>query len=105
MTRQPAALVRVIFSMTGNTKSHLKLFLLQSIHCLNSAVAFFTFKIPFNVPLVVEENVLRHVVHLSPRRGGTGIEIIMFFQNLRMLGNNVRMTVQALFNRRYPRVR
>lgn len=104
MARQPTSHVCIVLFMTIDTKPHFESFGLNPIHILDFSVAFYALDIFFDVPLVVEQNMLRNVEDLFPRRRGLGVEIFVLLLNPRMIGNDVVMTVETFFNRRQPRM-
>jgi hypothetical protein len=67
-------------------------------------MAFLTRHFFSDMSSVVEHHVLRQIIRFSPGRGGLGVEIPMFFFDLRMIGNNVFMAVETLLHRGEPRV-
>ena len=52
------------------------------------------------MPLVVEEDMLRQVIGLSPRCGRPGIEVFMLLLDLWVIGNNVLVAIETLFHGR-----
>lgn len=89
--------------MTLNTKPHLKSYSLDSVHGFNVPMAFSTGQAFSDVALVIEKNELRNVVNLYPRYWRLRFKIPMLLSYFRMVGNNVLVTIEALFHRRYPR--
>ncbi len=51
-----------------------------------------------DVSLVIEEHVFGHIVDFVPGCRAIGIEILMFFLNPGMVGDNIFVTVQAFFH-------
>jgi hypothetical protein len=100
MTRQPTIKVSLLFPMTFDTESHLEIFTLNSIHLLNSTVAFLTGHFLFNVALMIKHDMFRQIICLDPGRGRIGIEIPVFLQYLWVFGNNVVVAIQTFFHRR-----
>lgn len=90
--------------MTIDTKSHLEAMTLEPVHGLHCTVALMTSEVFSYVPLMIEQYVLRYVVHLLPRGGGLVVEIPVLLLDPGMFGNDVLVTVQTLFNRWQPRV-
>jgi len=88
-----------------DAKSHFELGILQPIHGFHLSVALFAHDLPPDVPFMVEKDMLWKVIDLDPRRGCLGIEIVMFFLYLRVISNDVFVTVKAFFHSRNPRVR
>jgi hypothetical protein len=78
VTRQPAADIGILFSMTLNTFTHAPVFIRQSLKILHLSVAFLTGDFVVNMALVIEKNVFGYVIDFYPRRGGFGVKISMF---------------------------
>ena len=57
-----------------------------------------------DMALMVEEHMLGYVIDFYPRCRCLGVEITVFYLNPRVLGDDVVVTVQAFFHRRYSRV-
>ena len=70
---------------------------------LHLAVALLTRYLLVDVPLMVEQDVLGHVVHFCPGGRLLGVEIFVFLLNPGVLFNNVVVAVQTLFHRRHSR--
>jgi len=90
--------------MAVNTESHLEAVTLESVHGLHRTVALLTGKVFPYVSLMIEQYMLRKIVHFLPRGGGLVVEVPVLFLNPGMVGNNVLVTVQALFHRWQSRV-
>ena len=89
--------------MTCDALLHVPYFVRQPVQVLNLTVALLAGYIFVNMPLMVEEDVLRQVVDLTPRGRGVGVEIFMFLLNPGMLFDDVVMAVQTQFHRRQSR--
>lgn len=87
--------------MAVHTEPHLEAVTLESVHGLHRTVAFLASKIFPYVSLMIEQYMLWEVVHFLPRGGGLVVEIPVLFLNPGMVGNDVLVTVQTLFHRRY----
>jgi hypothetical protein len=87
-----------------NAKPHFELGVLEPIHGLYLPVTLFAHDLLLDVPLVVEKNVLREIVDLDPRCRRLGIEVPVLLFDLRVIGNNVLVTVKTFFHSGYPRV-
>lgn len=90
--------------MAFDAKSHFKAFAFQAVHLSNLAVAGFAGDFLFDVSFVVEDHVLGQFEDFHPRRGRVAVEIVVFFLDLRMVGDDVIVAVQALFHWRESRV-
>ena len=100
MTRQPAVYIDFPFKVTGDALLHVPYFVRQPVQVLNLAVALLAGYLFVDMPLMVEEDVLRQVVDLTPGGRGVGVEIFMFLLNPGMLFDDVVMAVQTQFHRR-----
>jgi hypothetical protein len=89
--------------MAVHTEPHLEAVTLESVHFLHRTVAFLAGNFFPYVPLMIEQYVLRNVVYFLPRGGRFVVEIPVLFLNPGMIGNDVLVTVQTLFHRRYSR--
>ena len=69
------------------------------MHRLHSTMAFLTFDVAVDVPLMVKKDMLCHQIDLFPRRGRLRIKISMFFLYPRMIGDNIIMTMKTFFHR------
>ena len=103
MTRQPAIDIGILFIVTFQAHPHAPFFVRQSLNVLNLPVAFLAGDFPVDVPLMVEQDVLGHIVNLFPRRGGLGIEVFVLLLNPGVFFDDVIMAVQTLFHRRNAR--
>jgi hypothetical protein len=103
VARQPAVYIDFPLKVTGDALVHVPYFVWQPVQVLNLTVALLAGYIFVNMPLMVEEDVLRQVVDLTPGGRGFGVEIFMFLLNPGMLFDNVVMAVQTKFHRRQSR--
>ena len=85
--------------MAINTESHFKAVALEPMHGLYRAVALLTGNLLPYVALMIEQYMLRKVVHPLPWSGRLGVEIPVLFLDPGMVGNDVLVTVKALFHR------
>jgi hypothetical protein len=90
--------------MTVNAESHLEAVTLESVLGLHRAMALLTGEVFPYVSLVIEQYVLRNVVHFFPRGGGLVVVVPVLFLYPGMLGNDVLVAVQTLFHRWQSRV-
>ncbi len=102
MACQPAIYRCFFFAVAFDTKTHLKTPALESIHGLNRTMAFLTFNLLFNVPLMVEKYMFRHKEHFLPRNGLLSLQKRVLLLNPGMIGNDVSMTKKAFFDRWNP---
>jgi hypothetical protein len=56
----------------------------------------------FNVPFVIEKDMLREIIDLDPRDRCPAVEILVYLSDLRMIGDHVSVTVETLFHGRDP---
>ena len=104
MTCEPAVKVGFLFPVAINKESHLEAMTLEPVHGLHRAVALLTSNFLPYVALMIEQYMLRKVVHPLPWSRRLGVEIPMLFLDPGMVGNDVLVTVQALFHRWQARV-
>ena len=86
--------------MAFDTFSHAPVFVWQSLQVFNLPVTFPARNFAVDVPLVIKQYMLCHVIHFYPGCRGIRIEVAMLNLNPGMVGNNIFMAVQAFFNRR-----
>ena len=96
MASQPTTDIGPLLPVAGNAKAHFEPLAFEAIHCFDLSVAGFAGDLLADMPLVSENHVLGQVKHLDPGRGGVGVEVIVFFFYLRMIGDDILMTEQAL---------
>jgi len=101
---QPTVQIGRFTLMTFNAESHLKSFSPNSIHGLNLSMTLLTFDFLFNVSLMIKQNVFRKIEGFFPWCRRPRIKIFMFLSYPGVIGNDVLMTVKALFDRWDPRV-
>ena len=87
--------------MAVHTEPHLEAMTLEPVHFLDRTVTFLAGNFFPYVPLMIEQYMLRNVVYFLPRGGRLVVEIPVLFLNPGMVGNDVLVTVQTLFHRRY----
>ena len=104
MTCQPAVEVGLLFSVAINTESHFKAVTLEPVHGLHRAVALLTGNLLPYVALMIEQYMLRKVVHPLPWSRCLSVEIPVLFLDPGMVGNDVLVTVKTFFHRRQSRV-
>jgi hypothetical protein len=104
VTCQPAVKVGFLFPVAINTESHLEAMTLEPVHGLHRAVALLTSNFLPYVALMIEQYMLGKVVHPLPWSRRLGVEIPVLFLDPGMVGNDVLVTVQALFHRWQARV-
>jgi hypothetical protein len=93
VARQPATDVDFALAVASYAKGHEKDLALNPVHVLDLAVALLAGNLLSYVTLMVEQDVLSQVVRLFPGRGCASVVISMFFQNLRMFGDDVFMAI------------
>ena len=104
MTCQPAVKVGLLFPMAINTESHFKAVILESVHGLHRAVALFAGDFFSYVALMIEQYVLREVVHPLPWCWRLGVEVPVLLLDLGMIGNDVLVAMQTLLHRWQSRI-
>jgi hypothetical protein len=100
MACQPAAEVSIFLAVALDALSHAPVFVRESLEVLHLTVTFLTGDFVVNMALVIEKNVFGYVIDFYPRGGGLSVKIPMLLKDLRVLGNNILVTVQAFFYRR-----
>ena len=100
MACQPTIQIGLVLAVTLHTKSHLEAKIREPILLLDLAVALFTGEPFADMPLMVEKHMLGYIKDLTPGRRGLGIEIVVLFSNLRVIGDNILMAKETLFHRR-----
>ena len=103
MTGQPAVYICFLLFVAFDTYPHPPLFVRQPLNVLNLTVAFLAGNFAVDVPLVIEQDMLGHIIYFHPGGRGLGVEIFVLFLDLRMFFNNIIMAVQTLFHRRDTR--
>ena len=93
VTCEPAVKVGFLFPVAINAKSHLEAMTLEPVLGLHRAVALLTGNLLPNVALMIEQDVLREVVHPLPWSRRLGVEIPMLFLDPGMFGNDVPVTM------------
>ena len=104
MACQPAVHVGIAFIVAFQAHPHPPFLVRQALIVLNLSVAFLAGNLTVDVPLVIEQNMLGHIVDFFPGRGCFRVVIFMLLLNPGMLFNDIVVAVQALFHRRDARV-
>ena len=100
MACQPAVEVGIFLSMAQDAFLHVPNLLRQALEVLHLAMTLRTGDFAVNMTLVIKQHVLGHIIDLYPGRWRVGVKIFVFLFYPGMVGDNILMTVQALFNRR-----
>ena len=103
MTRQPAIHIGILLLMTFQAHPHAPVFVRQPVKVLNLPVAFPAGNFTVNMTLMIEQDMLGHIVDFYPGGRGIGVEILVLFLNPGMFFDDIVMAVQALFHRRNAR--
>ena len=103
MTRQPAIDIGILFIVTFQAHPHAPFFVRQSLNVLNLPVAFLAGNFAVDVPLMVKQDVLGHIVYFHPGGGGLGVEVFVLLLDPGMFFDDVIMAVQTLLHRRNAR--
>jgi hypothetical protein len=101
---EPASKIHLALAVALDAKLHIEILSPDAVHGFDSPMTFLTVNLFSDVTLVVEENVFGQIVGLLPRCRCPGVIIAVFLQNLRMIGYDVIMAVQAFLHRRQSRV-
>ena len=106
MTRQPAVQVRPQITVAANTEAHLKFDRLQAVFGFHVAVAFGAIEPgPLNVGNVVEKDEIGNPEDAHPGDRLLLVEMLLLFQDLRVLGNDIFMAEKTFCHRRNPCIR
>ena len=106
MTRQPAIQVRPQLPVAGNTKAHLEFNRLQAVFGFYIPVAFGAVEPgPLYVGNMVEIDEIGNPEDAHPGDRLLLLKMLLFFQDLRMLGNNIFMAEKTFFHRWNSRIR
>ena len=106
MTSQPAVQVRPQFSVAGDTETHLKSNLLQAVFGLYVPVAFGAVEPgPFDVGDMVEIDEVGNPEDAHPGDRLLPVEMLLLFENLRMLGNDIFVAKKTFFHWGKSRIR
>ena len=103
MTGQPAINVGILLLMTFQAHTHLPILGRQPVKVFYLSVAFPAGNFAVDMPLMIEQHVFGHVVHLDPGRGGLGVEILVLLLDPGVFFNNIIVAVQTFFHRRNAR--
>ena len=103
MTGQPAVYICVLLFVAFDTYPHPPLFVGKPLNVLNLTVAFLAGNFAVDVPLVIEQDVLGHIIYFHPGGGGLGVKVFVLLLDLRVFFNNIIVAVQTLFHRRNAR--
>ena len=103
MTRQPAIDIGILLIVTFQAHSHAPIFVRQSLNVLNLTVAFLAGNFTVDMALMIEQDMLGHIVDFFPGSGGLAIEILMLLLDPGMFFDDIIMAVQTLFHRRNAR--
>ena len=93
MAREPAVHVGLALPMAGNAEFHIKIAPFDTVHCLDGAVTFPAFYVFFDMTLMIEQNVLGQIIHLSPRYRYLIVKISVLLLNLGVIGDNIVVAV------------
>ena len=104
VTRQPAIDIGILLIVAFQAHSHPPLLVRQSLNVLNQTVAFLAGNFAVDVPLMIEQDVLGHIVDLFPGSRGLGVEVFVLLLDPGMFFDDVVMAVQTFFHRRNARM-
>ncbi len=101
MTCQPAVGIGIFLEMAFQAHAHAPVFMGQTVQFGDLSVTFLAGDFTVDVALMIEQDMLGHIVDFYPRCWRFGVKVAVLFLDPWMLGNNIVVTVQALFHRRY----
>ncbi len=105
MARQPAVELRSPLPVAVDAETHLEIDRNKPVQGAHRTVAFGAVEFgPLDMGDVVEEDKVRNPVNPDPRNRLSAIKMLLFLYDLGVMGNDVLMTVEALFHRGNPRV-
>jgi len=104
MTRQPAVQGCVLLLVAVYAECHLKVNLNQTVVSFHVAVAHRTIDIGPNMGLVIELHVVGNVVDPHPGHRRLCVKMPSFLHDLRVLGNDVRVTEKTERHGRNARI-
>ena len=104
MTRQPAVQGCVLLLVAVYAECHLKVNLNQTVVSFHVAVAHRTIETSPNMGLVIELHVVGDVVDPHPGHRRLCVEMPSFLHDLRVLGNDVRVTEKTERHGRNARI-
>jgi len=106
MASKPTVQLGLLLFVARDTELHLKIYGLQTVHALHIPVAYGAIQLsPKYVGLVVELDVIRHVIDPDPWNWSFCIEVLQFLNQLRVFGYDVLVAEEAfpyLRNARVP---
>jgi hypothetical protein len=106
MTRQPAIQLGTHLSMAANAKPHFKVYGAQAIHCFHVAMALGAVQPgPLDVGNMVEKNKVGDPVDTHPGNGFFCFVVGLFFEDLRVPGNDIGVAKETFFHGRNPSIR
>ena len=100
MARQPAIHVGTLFKMTGDTLFHVPNLLRQALEVLHLTMSLRAGDFAVNMALVIKQHVFGYIIKLYPGRRRIGVKVFVFLFYPGVVGDNILMAMQTLFNRR-----
>ena len=82
---------------------HAPVLIRQPLHVLDFSVTFPAGNAGVDMALMIEKYMLGYIIHLNPGGWGLRVEIRVLFLDLRVLLNDIIVTVQAFFHWGYAR--
>ena len=79
--------------MAFDTRPHPPIFVRQPLKVLNLPMAFLAGNFTVDVPLMVEQYMLGHIIYFHPGGGGLGVEVFVLFLDPGMLFDYIVMAV------------
>jgi len=93
VTGQPAADIRIPAVMAFDTILHVPDLPRQALKIGNLSMTRLTSHFGVDVALVIEKNVFRHIIDFHPRCGLLFVKVMMLFEDLRMLCDDIVVTM------------
>ena len=101
MTRQPAIDIGFALIVTFQAHPHAPLLVRQPVKVLNLPVAFPAGNFAVDMPLMIEQDVLGHIVDFLPGSGCSGVVILMLLLDPGMFFDDIVVAVQTFSYCRY----
>jgi hypothetical protein len=102
VTGEPTIQIRLFLLMAFNAKSHPEGHTFDPVHRLNLPVASLAQDVFLDMPFMIENDVFRQVIGLSPRRWRFRVKISVLLFDLGMTSDDILVAIEALLNRRHP---
>jgi hypothetical protein len=89
--------------VTLEAKAHLKRLFFEPVHSFNRTVTSLAFNLLFDMPFVIEKDMLGEIIDFDPGDRCPAVEVLVFLPDFRVIWYHISMTIEALFHGRDPR--